>query len=149
MPKMAVFERSRRELSLDISVGVHILLVVEQSSLERQSGGRAKTPILKVTCKLSARQLSKVDGTKKGSLGASRVLFQHWSRRTMSRDFVFFSFLFFFFFLLMPFYCFSQFLQFLQNPNYRFVSSTSGLIFSITKSPLFIFFFRRQPKFDT
>ena len=30
MPKRAVFERSRRELSLDASVGVHILLVVEQ-----------------------------------------------------------------------------------------------------------------------
>ena len=39
MPKRAVFERSRRELSLDISVGVHILLVVEQSSLGSQSRG--------------------------------------------------------------------------------------------------------------
>ena len=40
MPKRAVFERSRRELSLDVSVGVHILLeVVEQSSLESQSIG--------------------------------------------------------------------------------------------------------------
>ena len=39
MPKRAAFERSRRELSLDVSVGVHILLVVEQSSLESQSGG--------------------------------------------------------------------------------------------------------------
>ena len=39
MPEMAVFERSRRELSLDVSVGVHILLVVEQSSLESQSRG--------------------------------------------------------------------------------------------------------------
>ena len=37
MPKRAVFERSRRELSLDVSFGVHILLVVEQSSLESQS----------------------------------------------------------------------------------------------------------------
>ena len=46
MPKRAVFEKSRRELSLDVSVGVHILLVVEQSSLERQSRGCAKTPIL-------------------------------------------------------------------------------------------------------
>ena len=27
MPKRAIFERSRRELSLDVSVGVHILLV--------------------------------------------------------------------------------------------------------------------------
>ena len=49
MPKRAVFERSRRrELSLDISVGIHILLVVEQSSLECQSRGCAKTPILTV-----------------------------------------------------------------------------------------------------
>ena len=46
MPKRAVFERSRRELSLDVSVGVHILLVVKQSSLESQSRGCAKTPIL-------------------------------------------------------------------------------------------------------
>ena len=37
MPKRAVFERSRRELSLDVSVGVYILLVLEQSSLESQS----------------------------------------------------------------------------------------------------------------
>ena len=36
MSKRAVFERSRRELSLGVSVGVHILLVVEQSSLESQ-----------------------------------------------------------------------------------------------------------------
>ena len=48
MPKRAVFERSRRELSLDISVGVHILFVVEQSSLKSQSKGCAKTPILTV-----------------------------------------------------------------------------------------------------
>ena len=48
MPKRAVFERSRRELSLDASVGVHILLVVEQSSPESQSRVCAKTPILKV-----------------------------------------------------------------------------------------------------
>ena len=41
MPKRAVFERSRRELSLDVSVGVHILLVAEQSSLESQSRGCA------------------------------------------------------------------------------------------------------------
>ena len=46
MSKRAVFERSRRELSLDVSVGVHNLLVVEQSSLEDQSRGCAKTPIL-------------------------------------------------------------------------------------------------------
>ena len=47
MPTRAVFERSRQELSLDVSVGVHILLVVEQSSLESQSRGCAKTPILR------------------------------------------------------------------------------------------------------
>ena len=46
MPKRAVFERSRRELSLDESVGVRILLVVEQPNLESQSRGRATTPIL-------------------------------------------------------------------------------------------------------
>ena len=46
MPKRAIFERSRRELSLDVSVGVHILLVVEQSSLESQARGCAKNPIL-------------------------------------------------------------------------------------------------------
>ena len=39
MPKRAVFKRSRGELSLDVSIGVHILLVVEQSSLESQSRG--------------------------------------------------------------------------------------------------------------
>ena len=38
MSKRAVFKRARRELSLDVSLGVHILLVVEQSSLESQSG---------------------------------------------------------------------------------------------------------------
>ena len=48
MPKRAVFERSRRELSLDVSIGVHVLLVVEQSGLESQSWGCAKTPILTV-----------------------------------------------------------------------------------------------------
>ena len=50
MTKRVVFERSRRELSLDVSVGVHILLVVEQSRLESQSRGCAKTPILTVVC---------------------------------------------------------------------------------------------------
>ena len=49
MLKRAVFERSRRELSLDVSVGVHILLVVEQSRLESQSRGCAKTPYLRYT----------------------------------------------------------------------------------------------------
>ena len=48
MPKKTVFERSHRELSLDVSVGVHILLIVEQSSLESQSRKCAKTPILTV-----------------------------------------------------------------------------------------------------
>ena len=48
MPKRAVFERSRQELSLNVSVGVHILVVVEQSSLESQSRVCAKTPILTI-----------------------------------------------------------------------------------------------------
>ena len=48
MPKRAIFERSRRELSLDVLVGVHVLLVAEQSSLESQTRGCAKTPILMV-----------------------------------------------------------------------------------------------------
>ena len=48
MPKRPVFERSCRQLSLDVSVGVHILLAVEQSSLESQSRGCAKTPIITV-----------------------------------------------------------------------------------------------------
>ena len=48
MPKRADVERSRRELSLDVSVGVHILLVVEQSRLESQSRGCAKTRMFTV-----------------------------------------------------------------------------------------------------
>ena len=52
MPKRAVFERSRRELSLDVSVGVHIFLAVEQSGLESQSRGYAKTTMLTVVCQL-------------------------------------------------------------------------------------------------
>ena len=44
------FDTSRRELCLDVSVGVHILLVVEQLSLESQSRGCAKTPIPAVYC---------------------------------------------------------------------------------------------------
>ena len=37
MPKRrAVFEISRRELSLDVSVGIRIVLVAEQSSLDLQ-----------------------------------------------------------------------------------------------------------------
>ena len=55
MPKRAVFKRSRRELSLDVSIGVHILLVVEQSSLESQSRGCTKTPILTVFKEKSER----------------------------------------------------------------------------------------------
>ena len=42
MPKRAVFERSHRELSLDVSIGVQILLVGGQSSLESQSRGVCK-----------------------------------------------------------------------------------------------------------
>ena len=37
-----VLERSSRGLFLDVSVGVHILLVVEQSILESQSRGRCQ-----------------------------------------------------------------------------------------------------------
>ena len=48
MPNRTVFERSRRELSLDVSVDVLILLVVEQSILESQSRGCAKTQINRV-----------------------------------------------------------------------------------------------------
>ena len=51
----AVFERSRREVSLDVSVGVHMFLVVEQSSLESQSRGCAKTPILDGICLFESR----------------------------------------------------------------------------------------------
>ena len=48
MLKRAIFERSRRELFLDVSVGFRIFLVVEQSILESESMGCAKTPILRV-----------------------------------------------------------------------------------------------------
>ena len=48
MPNRAVFKKYRRELFLGVSVGVHILSVVEQSSLENQSRVCAKTPILTV-----------------------------------------------------------------------------------------------------
>ena len=37
MSKREVFERSHRDISFDVSLGVHILLVVDQSSLESQS----------------------------------------------------------------------------------------------------------------
>ena len=57
MSNRAVFERSRRELSLDVSVGVHILLVVEQSNLQSQSRGCAKTPKLTVVCFLDSTSL--------------------------------------------------------------------------------------------
>ena len=52
MSKRAVLERSRRELSLDVSVGVHILLVVEQSRLESQSRGCTETQILTVVLRI-------------------------------------------------------------------------------------------------
>ena len=46
MPKRAVFERFCQELSVNnVSVGVNIRLVVEQSSLESQSRACAKTSI--------------------------------------------------------------------------------------------------------
>ena len=48
MPNRVGFERSRQERSLDVSAGVHIILVVEQSSLENPSRVYAKTPILTV-----------------------------------------------------------------------------------------------------
>ena len=48
MSKRAVFERSRRELSLDVLVGVRILLVGEQSGQESQSRECAMTRILQV-----------------------------------------------------------------------------------------------------
>ena len=57
MPKRAIFERSRRELFLDVSVGVPILLVVVQSSLESQSRDCAKTPILTVVLRTAAQLL--------------------------------------------------------------------------------------------
>ena len=66
MPKRAVFERSCRELSLDVSVGLHILLVVEQSSLESQSRGCAKTPILTVVLFKKNLNASKPSNQSKG-----------------------------------------------------------------------------------
>ena len=67
MPKRAVFERSRGELSLNVSVGVHIMLVVEQSSLESQSRGCTKTPILtlvvlSVACNNSDSEIRAANG---------------------------------------------------------------------------------------
>ena len=53
MPKRAVFERCCRELSFYVSVDVHILLVVEQSSLESLFRGCAKTPIFTVLGSIS------------------------------------------------------------------------------------------------
>ena len=47
MPKSAVFERYCRELSLDVWVGVHILLDVEQSSLKVSLGGVARLRYLR------------------------------------------------------------------------------------------------------
>ena len=48
MSKRAVAESFCQDFSLDVLVGVQILLVVEQSSLESHSRGCAKTPILTV-----------------------------------------------------------------------------------------------------
>ena len=49
MPKKGRFSKDLvPELSFDVSVGVHILLAVEQSSLESQSRGCAEIPILTV-----------------------------------------------------------------------------------------------------
>ena len=64
MPKRAVVERSRRELSLDVSVGIHTLLVVEQSSLEGQSRGCAKTPIITV---IDQKKLGPTPGVRKAA----------------------------------------------------------------------------------
>ena len=58
MSKRAAFERLRRELSSDVSVGVYILLVVDKSSLESQSRGCAKTPILTVDGNVGCRDVS-------------------------------------------------------------------------------------------
>ena len=68
MPERAVFERSHGELSLDVSVGVHILLVVEQSSLESQSRGCAKTPALTVICQ-SVQIVGNMTDRPGGSVG--------------------------------------------------------------------------------
>ena len=69
MPKRAVFERSRRELSLDVSVGVHILLAVERSSLESQSRGCAKTPVLTVASNTTKLQDIASNWTAEGAPG--------------------------------------------------------------------------------
>ena len=57
MPKRAVFERSRRELSSDVSVGVYIILVVEQSSLESHSLGGVLRRLRYLRWKLSEKKL--------------------------------------------------------------------------------------------
>ena len=72
MPKRAVFEKSRREISLDVSVGVSILLVVEQSSLESQSRGCAKTPILTVVLALGCKFI-RVFVSEKRTMNAVRA----------------------------------------------------------------------------
>ena len=69
MPKRAVFERSRRELSLDASV--------EQSSLESQSRLCAKTPLLMVcmyghTYSKSMDQPGKVANPASGQLNREK-----------------------------------------------------------------------------
>ena len=70
MPKRAVFERSRREFFIAVSVGVHILLVEEQSSLKSQSRRCAKTWILTV-CVISAANIGVKANVKKRGIHAT------------------------------------------------------------------------------
>ena len=78
MTKRAVFERSRRELSLDVSVGVHILSVMEQSSLEGRSEGCAKTPTLTVRQHQHASSANSAECSNKQSpRGKDRESFRH------------------------------------------------------------------------
>ena len=79
MPERAVFERSRRELSLDVSLGVHILSVVEQSSLESRSKGCAKTPTLTVRQHQHASSANSAECSnhKKSPRGKDRESFRH------------------------------------------------------------------------
>ena len=50
MPKRAVFERSRRELSLDASVGVHILLLWSNRAWKVSLGGVPRLRNLRYYC---------------------------------------------------------------------------------------------------
>ena len=80
MPTRAVFERSRRELSLDVSGGVHILLVVQQSSLESQSRG---------VCQDSDTYGNQVfySGFRSGKReNVNKVKFNHWLTRYKSAE---------------------------------------------------------------